>query len=212
MNSSPCSSGEGWIEEPLDQRNVVALLKSVLEEEPLAGAWVVDATAGNGHDTEFLAQRVGPEGRVVAVDLQQPAVEATRARLAASPELAKRVEIVKGDHALLQDLVPGPWRGEVAVVLFNLGYLPAGGRSLTTTAATSVPAAEASLTLLRPGGLLALAVYTGHEAGAAEAAALREWASRQHGARATVRLLRDRGEGAVGRPEVLLIRRRPEQG
>ena len=195
------------IEEPLDQRNVVALLQSVMDQEPLDGARVIDATAGNGHDTEYLARAVGPEGRVLAVDLQTAAVNATRERLAQSPELAERTEVIEGDHAALATLVPHDWRDAVAFAVFNLGYLPGGGRALTTTAATSVPAAEAALQLLRPGGLLALAVYTGHAAGAAEAAALRAWATQQHGTRASVRFLRDTGEDAVGRPEVLLIRR-----
>ena len=202
------SSGDGGLlEEPLDQRNVVALLQSTMELEPLTGARVIDATAGNGHDTAFLARLIGPDGRLLAVDLQAAAVHGTRERLSQSPELAARTSVIEGNHAALDALVPSEWHGDVAFVLFNLGYLPGGGRTLTTTAATSVPAAEAALTLLRPGGLLALAVYTGHQAGAAEAAALREWAARQHGTRATVRLLRDTGTGAIGRPEVLLIRR-----
>lgn len=198
---------QGWIEEPLNQRNVVALLQTLLRAEPLQGARVIDATAGNGLDTEFLAEEVGSEGHVLAVDLQDEAIAATRSRLAAAPDLAERVELVQGDHAQLLDLAPSPWRGQVAAVLFNLGYLPAGERSVTTSAATSVPAADAALKLLRPGGLLAIAIYTGHDAGAAEADALRAWASGQHSAGASVRLLRDTGEDAVGRPEVLLVRR-----
>lgn len=39
------------------------LLESVIEP----GDCVVDMTAGNGHDTQFLAERVGPEGRVLCV-------------------------------------------------------------------------------------------------------------------------------------------------
>lgn len=34
------------------------------------GDTVVDATCGNGHDTKWLAQAVGPSGRVVAIDIQ----------------------------------------------------------------------------------------------------------------------------------------------
>ena len=48
-----------------------------------AGAWVVDATAGNGHDTLLLANLAGSAGRVFAFDVQTAALEATRARLSA---------------------------------------------------------------------------------------------------------------------------------
>lgn len=34
------------------------------------GDVAVDATAGNGHDTLFLAQAVGPSGTVYAIDVQ----------------------------------------------------------------------------------------------------------------------------------------------
>jgi len=43
------------------------LLKATVEE----GDTVVDATAGNGHDTLFLAQLVGDSGQVYAFDVQK---------------------------------------------------------------------------------------------------------------------------------------------
>ena len=95
-----------WTEEPLDQRNVIELLRQLLGAEPLGGARVIDATAGNGFDTEYLAEAVGSEGHVLAFDLQPAAVEATRQRMAASPGIAARVVVSQGDHAHLQDLVP----------------------------------------------------------------------------------------------------------
>lgn len=53
------------------------LLSSVITE----GDTAVDATAGNGHDTLFLAQLVGDSGAVYAFDIQQQAVDATIGRL-----------------------------------------------------------------------------------------------------------------------------------
>ena len=38
------------------------------------GDLVVDATAGNGHDTAFLAARVGEQGKVLAFDIQAEAI------------------------------------------------------------------------------------------------------------------------------------------
>ena len=47
----------------------------------LPGDTVVDATAGNGHDTVFLARLAGPSGQVHAFDVQEEAIRATRERL-----------------------------------------------------------------------------------------------------------------------------------
>ena len=41
------------------------------------GARAIDATMGNGHDTLFLARAVGPQGRVIAFDVQDAALAAT---------------------------------------------------------------------------------------------------------------------------------------
>lgn len=43
----------------------------------------IDATAGNGHDTLFLAGILGPQGEVAAFDIQPQALENTSARLLA---------------------------------------------------------------------------------------------------------------------------------
>ena len=43
------------------------LLKEVVEP----GDFVIDATMGNGHDTAFLAELVGPSGEVFAFDIQK---------------------------------------------------------------------------------------------------------------------------------------------
>lgn len=42
---------------------------------------MLDATCGNGHDTLFLANLVGPNGTVYAFDIQEEAIEHTTARL-----------------------------------------------------------------------------------------------------------------------------------
>ena len=46
-----------------------------------AGDVVVDATAGNGYDTEFLADKVGADGTVYAIDVQPAALKETKKRV-----------------------------------------------------------------------------------------------------------------------------------
>lgn len=67
--------------------------------------------------------------------------------------------------------------GKVGAVTFNLGYLPGSASDLTTTPDTTIRALNAAVRLLRPGGVVTIVVYTGHEGGTEEAEAVRTWAT-----------------------------------
>ena len=57
----------------------------------------IDATAGTGKDTVFLASLAGANGRVIAMDIQETAVEQTRNRLI-KEHLSDRAEVVLDTH------------------------------------------------------------------------------------------------------------------
>lgn len=140
-----------------------------------AGDVAIDATAGNGHDTLFLAQCVGPNGQVYAIDLQATALAATRARLA-SEQCLDRVTLIEGDHARLNTLIPVTDHGRVTAIMFNLGYLPGGDRKLTTRCDSTLNALNRAVSLLRSDrGVLTAIAYPGHPGGTEEAQAVREW-------------------------------------
>lgn len=164
------------------------------------GDVAVDATAGNGHDTAFLAQRVGRSGRVLAVDVQAAAITATEDRLQAAG-LRERVELRRAGHEDLPVLVPGSWPGRVRAVVLNLGYLPGSERGLVTRPDTTRRALDAALSLLAPGGRLAVVAYPGHAGGEEEAESVAAWAG--GAAPAGNRVL------ARGRPNRLASRREP---
>lgn len=138
------------------------LLESVIEP----GDCVVDMTAGNGHDTQFLAECVGPEGRVLAFDVQAQAIEESTRRLDEAGMLA-RVDLYHESHihvgARLSDE-----RRPVRAGVFNLGYLPGSDKSITTTGEETLEALDALLPVLAPGGLVVLVVYHGHLEGKRE--------------------------------------------
>lgn len=137
-----------------------------------AGDLAVDATAGNGVDTEFLARRVGPQGRVLGLDIQTEAIERTRTRLADAG--LENVDLRRGDHANLAEICPA-WSGAVAAVMFNLGYLPRGDPSIRTHAESTLAALDAALWLLRDGGVMTILAYRGHPGGRAESDAVASW-------------------------------------
>jgi ubiquinone/menaquinone biosynthesis C-methylase UbiE len=147
------------------------LAQEILRPLIAPGDVVIDATAGNGHDTLFLAEAVGPDGRVLAFDVQEAALDASRVLLTEA-ELAGRVAFHQESHAGMESHAAA---GSVAVVMFNLGYLPGQDHALTTEAAETLSALEAAGRLLKAGGVLSVICYPGHPAGAVEAVAVERW-------------------------------------
>ncbi len=84
-------------------RQITPACAHALRAHLVPGGFAVDATAGNGHDTVFLCHAVGPQGRVLALDIQQKAVDATNMRLQ-KMGLAQIGRAIKADHAGLADI------------------------------------------------------------------------------------------------------------
>lgn len=140
------------------------------------GDLALDATAGNGHDTLFLARCVGDSGHVYAMDVQATAVAATRQRLTEAGVPATGFTLWQAGHETLAQRVPAAHHGRLRGVMFNLGYLPGSDKQVITRTATTLQAVQSALELLAPGGLLTLAVYPGHAGGAEEQGAVAGWA------------------------------------
>lgn len=54
-------------------KKILPYSKELLKMAAGEGDIVVDATMGNGHDTQFLAELVGENGHVYAFDIQESA-------------------------------------------------------------------------------------------------------------------------------------------
>lgn len=133
------------------------------------GDSVIDATSGNGHDSLFLAQAVGEEGLVSCFDIQEAAIEKTRERTTGM----KQVSLFETGHENIAQFISTP----IKAATFNLGYLPAGNKSITTTGETTVEALTTVSRLLKEGGIITVVLYTGHEEGKIEAAQVEAWAA-----------------------------------
>jgi predicted O-methyltransferase YrrM len=150
---------------------------SLLREHLFRGDVAIDATAGNGHDTHFLAQLTGPEGMVYAFDVQTAAIESTRKLLERWGVPPDSVQLVHGGHETMEAVIAPSHHGQVGAVIFNLGYLPGSDKTVVTVPATTLAAMDAALRLLRPGGLVIAVLYTGHPGGPEEAEAVRAFAA-----------------------------------
>ena len=149
----------------------------ILEDRLKAGDIVIDATAGNGHDTLFLAQRVLPGGHVHAFDRQAAAIASTQSRLLTAGIPAEDFSLHHASHDTLVAAVPSNEHGKIRAVMFNLGYLPGSDKSVITETSSTLTAARQALEILGPGGVVTIAVYPGHEGGAEEGRAIAEWAA-----------------------------------
>ena len=153
---------------------LTALAHELLAPHLRPGDLAADATAGNGHDTLFLAVAVGASGRVWAFDIQPRALDATRRRLEKNG-VAGRVALVCDTNANLAAHLPPEACGTLAVVMANLGYLPGGDSAVITHTGETLRMLDAALHALRAGGVLSVLAYPGHEGGDAEAGAVHAW-------------------------------------
>lgn len=125
----------------------------------------IDATCGNGGDTAFLCRLAGPEGRVLGFDIQPEAIASTRKHLEQLGVPAARYELHCQSHAdLLQVVQPGT----ADAVMFNFGWLPGADHAVFSTAQSSIPALQAALEAVRPGGVVSAILYSGQVIGTDE--------------------------------------------
>lgn len=163
--------------------------------------YVIDATAGNGHDTCLLADfaqqlagfdngRQAADGkedfvretnhfrskiRVLACDIQEEALQNTAVRL---QERTLSAELYLCGHETVLEKLPE--NAVLAGAVFNLGYLPGKDRKtafIATNAETSVQALELFCGALAPQGCISVHCYTGHQGGLEEYEAVKDFAA-----------------------------------
>ena len=148
--------------------NTLSVAHDFISRHVPRGGLCIDATMGRGRDTALLCRLVGPEGRVLAFDLQPQALEST-ARLLWEQGLEGRAELIcKSHHLMVEHAAPE----SVDCIVFNFGWLPGGSHDLFTLPETSIPAIQAGLELLKPGGAMSLCIYYGGRSGYEERDAL----------------------------------------
>ena len=147
----------------------------ILSDQIKPGDYAIDATAGNGHDTLFLAKAVGPTGKVLAIDLQTSAIEATRQRLDTATDPLGTVEICKGDHAEVLESRSEAEARSASAIVFNLGYLPGSDKCIQTLPSSTERALSASAQLVKSGGHLCVTAYRAHPGATKEADAVARW-------------------------------------
>jgi Putative rRNA methylase len=142
----------------------------------------IDATAGNGGDSVTIAKMLFPryvvassssdkseeselsvdtKSHLIAIDIQESACRNATERLSAlfPPRLLRNnFQIYHASHATLP--VPND-SSSIALIAYNLGFLPGSKTkdSVTTSTATTIASLANAARILRNGGMLSVATY-----------------------------------------------------
>jgi len=146
-----------------DFRQSVEFSHDLFKRHISQGDRVLDATAGNGKDTLFLAELVGPQGKVWAFDIQKKAINNTD-RLLKDNNVREQVSLILAGHENLDNYIEGKVEG----IIFNLGYLPGGNKKIVTRPETTLIALKSGLDILKVKGIIVMVFYTGHQGGKKE--------------------------------------------
>jgi Putative rRNA methylase. len=115
----------------------------------------IDATLGNGYDTDFLS---GIFSKVYSFDIQRCAIDTYKTKNITN------VILVNDSHEDFCKYIDE----KVDCIMYNLGFLPGGDKNITTKCESTLRSLESSLNIIDKGGLITIALYRGHEEGKKE--------------------------------------------
>lgn len=140
--------------------NATRIAHQLVQDKLSNAKYVVDATAGNGKDTLFIAQNTPENAIIWAFDIQPAAIANTKDVLANHGYINK-VRLILDSHANIGLHIHDP----INIAMFNLGYLPQAAHDITTQAQSTIAALQQIINLLSIGGVISLIAYTGHLTG-----------------------------------------------
>lgn len=149
-------------------RSILNMVKKICSENITKNDYVVDMTVGNGNDTLFLANI---SKKVFGFDIQDVAIENTKKLLRENN--VYNYELFNISHEKINDVLK-EYEKNIKLILFNLGYLPCGDKSITTNHKTTLNAVKNSFSLLSSNGLILIVFYP-HPEGKLEAQVVLEY-------------------------------------
>jgi hypothetical protein len=143
--------------------DISELMHNIIKLHYLNCNIAVDATLGNGHDTDFLADYFS---KVYSFDIQKTSVDNYGAKN------RENVVVIHDSHVNLEAHI----KEGIDVIVYNLGYLPGSSKEVTTKCDSTLTSIKIALKLLMPGGILLAVMYPGHTEGKKESESILEFA------------------------------------
>lgn len=138
------------------------------------GDFLIDATCGNGNDTLAFSKMTGPKGQVLAIDIQEKALETARtATCKECSNIVYKIGNFRNIDIISQEIFPGV---RPKGIIFNLGYLPGGDKNITTCSEDSLAAVKKAVELIEINGIVTVVLYCGHPQGKEEKESIMNWA------------------------------------
>lgn len=151
--------------------NVIKINQTVLSAITKNVKVAIDATAGNGHDSEFIVKNFPGLEILHCCDIQRLAIEKTKQRLEPKVSGVSIFYHQKSHHLLFQEI-----NTDWDLVMFNLGYLPGTSHDIMTNSSTTICALNEAKRRLSRLGIISVITYPGTATGAQEHGMVYEWA------------------------------------
>lgn len=128
----------------------------------------IDATCGRGNDTVYMANLLNDNGHVYSYDIQEEAINYTK-QVLIEKNINNATLKLKSHEFIDEDTID--------LIIFNLGYLPNGDKTLTTKADTTISSLKKVINriCLNPDMLIIIVLYPGHEEGKLESDLIDEY-------------------------------------
>ncbi len=144
------------------------IVNNYLRENVSKNDVVVDATIGNGNDTLLLANLAS---FVYGFDIQKDALNNTK-KLLDSNNISN-YKLIKDSHLNLYNYL-SDFKG----VVFNLGYLPKGDKTVTTKEEVTIETLRLIANKITANSFIIMTVYVGHKEGIKESVSIKEFLKR----------------------------------
>lgn len=148
------------------KNTIIELVHLLITNHVNLNTIVIDATLGNGHDTNFLAPKVK---HVFGFDVLEPAIINSKQR----NEEFNNITYILDSHANFDKHIDV----NVDLILYNLGYLPGFDKEYTTMASSTLESITSGLNLLNKHGKMIITIYIGHDNGKVESTQIEEFAT-----------------------------------
>ncbi len=147
---------------------------NLISERITDPSYAIDATVGNGYDTQFLSHLINKPGIVFGFDIQQQAIETTQNKIA-KENLPANIQLFNACHSKMLDHIADKYYGKFNIIMFNLGYLPGSDKTIITQSHSTLLALEIALKILASNGIITIAAYPGHQGGKIEKDQVKIW-------------------------------------
>ena len=141
----------------------------LIKEKLKSNFLCIDATLGNGYDTLFLLENLKEDGFVFGFDIQKDAIKSTKKSL--EDKNYNNFKLIKDSHVNFKDHIGK----KIDLVVYNLGYLPGGNKSITTKSKSTLESVKVAMDMLKKEGTIFITAYPGHSEGQNELDLLKDF-------------------------------------